>query len=231
MGVAVGRDFKEGGKATRVLYNQIAEGPATKKPIELSSASKEAIENFKSILKQNIEFEGSLNVKKVLKDGKILNTILANQYKLFAKHSEIDKNLELTQEQKIQELDAFRNTREGKAAVLDIALSDALLETILAVAGDMYLKADTVPKQIKVAEMLGMMILNNDKIGLRSLSSKSLLNFNKEMMQLSQKNVFKSKKPSPKNEGANEHVLAKQKFGLKIMDLLKSGKLNDLNEI
>ena len=231
MGVAVGRDFKEGGKATRVLYNQIAEGPATKKPIELSSASKEAIENFKSILKQNIEFEGSLNVKKVLKDGKILNTILANQYKLFAKHSEIDKNLELTQEQKIQELDAFRNTREGKAAVLDIALSDALLETILAVAGDMYLKADTVPKQIKVAEMLGMMLLNNDQIGLRSLSSKSLLNFNKEMMQLSQKNVFKSKKPSPKNEGANEHVLAKQKFGLKIMDLLKSGKLNDLNEI
>tara|TARA_R110002050_G_scaffold18183_5_gene53236 strand:- start:1835 stop:11044 length:9210 start_codon:yes stop_codon:yes gene_type:complete len=231
MGVAVGRNFKEGEQATRVLYNKITKGPATENPIELSNASKKAIANFESILKQNIEFEGSLNVEKALKDGKILNTILANQYRLFAKHSEIDKKLELTQEQKIQELDAFRNTREGKAAVLDIALSDALLETILAVAGDMYLKADTVPKQIKVAEMLGMMLLNNDQIGLRSLSSKSLLNFNKEMMWMSQKNFFKSKDPSPKDEGANEHVLAKQKFGLKIMDLLRSGKLNDLNEI
>ena len=112
MGVAVGRDFKEGvtgekSKATRVLYNKIIEGSPTENPIELSSASKEAIANFKSILKQNIEFEGNLNVKKALKDGKILNTILANQYRLFTKHSKIDKKSELTQEQKIQELDAF----------------------------------------------------------------------------------------------------------------------------
>ena len=225
-----------GGSANRKLFNEIVSADYKESPIELSDNSKETIANFESLLKQNIAYKASLNISKENAKGEILNSIIGNQNRLKSVQAKITEKGE-SPEKQIKELNEFRNSVEGKAAVLDIALGDALLETVLAVSGDMYNQAiakGSSAKAVKVANMLEIMLLNNTGTGLRSLSSMNLLHFGNEKLSNSRKNKFKKKKQkpnSPKDLGANEHILAKQKFGLKIMGLLRNGELNDLAKI
>ena len=250
-GISVGKGFKgevvldangnyvstkPGGLANRKLFNKIVSADYKESPIELSDNSKETIANFESLMKQNIAYKASLNISKENAKGEILNSIIGNQNRLKAIQAEITEKGE-SPEKQIKELNEFRNSVKGKAAVLDIALGDALLETVLAVSGDMYNQAiakGSSAKAVKVANMLEIMLLNNTGTGLRSLSSMNLLHFGNEKLSNSRKNKFKKKKQKPnslKDLGANEHILAKQKFGLKIMGLLRNGELNDLAKI
>ena len=250
-GISIGKGFKgeaiinekgefvktaKEGYANRRLFDEIINTDYKEPLLELSSDSKEIIATFESLLKQNIAYKGSLNVSKQNAKGDIVNSIIGNQNRLKAKQAEITEKGESAEKQ-IKEIDDFRNSDEGRAAILDIALGDALLESILAVSGDMYnnaVKEGNFNKAIKVANMLEIMLLNNTGTGIRSLSSMNLLHFGNEKLSNSRKNKWKKKNQNPnsfKNLGANEHILAKQKFGLKIMDLLRNQDLNDLAKI
>tara|TARA_R110000737_G_scaffold87030_1_gene119709 strand:- start:36 stop:8735 length:8700 start_codon:yes stop_codon:yes gene_type:complete len=112
---------------------------------------------------------------------------------------------------RINLLDKYAKTPEGKAAIKDIEFKDALLNTSLLTFGEMY---DTAPanQKSKIADLLASTLLNNDGVGFRAFSSQKYFAFTSE---------------GSLKKAKNEHLDPKQKFGVRVMEAFINGDLSN----
>jgi len=106
-------------------------------------------------------------------------------------------------------INLLKNSEAGKNAINDMRFKDSLLQSTLLSVGEMYNSAPFGEKA-NVANFLGTMLMNNDGVGLRSMSSQMYYAFSPDAVRT---------KP------ANEHLEPKQKFGVSTMRALFNGDL------
>jgi hypothetical protein len=149
---------------------------------------------------------------------------------------------------RIELLDKYAKTPEGKAAIKDIKFKDALLNASLLTFGEMFNFGGKLQKA-KVADLLASTLLNNDGVGFRAFSSQRYFAFTgessptiitptafdpvtnkkltkKEIKEYTEDNKeIKYKNIKSRATAKNEHLNPKQKFGVRVLEALMNNDL------